>query len=515
MAPPIASWTLSDGTTAATPWSFTDLAPSSPSAWQTRYLWNNRAGASPVDSILNGKLRVLARVQGDTVWLAAGLVALDTRSIEVEILGGSVGSGIEARSPVRIGAGAWLDLPEIPDGEAVHIRARVSLPGTAGETALELDFYPDLAPAEALPNGLWESAGGGVRLGIGDGSCTHLLGGGPPAASGTPDDVVTLPDLAWVHLGVPRAALEDAVTLDDTDGAAATLGAGEAYRALFSLGVGGAATLTKGLKALLANVVDPATPAAELAYARVMVDDSGTIEQADIELLAEPWGFPVTADGLNAIAGPGEALVGGRLVRTMTPSQETVAASATSTVWLLPDGSLESTADGSRPADRALALAQVDADATDIIPPIRDLRPFFEGRAVRAQFVLPAPVVSDVAYWVNGSQCRLYVRPIAPILFSLVEDPADLTPTAGSWKVDLEVLQTDFTWLTLFTSNATDDRRPAIPFGTSSGRDASALPEVLLIPPGGVLRCRVVSLATSTTPASALLLSLMLEAPLG
>jgi hypothetical protein len=515
MALPIPSWTEADDTTAGAPLAFSGLLPGTPSAWQERHLWNNRAGVSPVDPVRNARLRVRARVAGDTDWRSDGIVALETRSVEVEILGGSVGSGIEARSPVRIGAGAWLDLPEVPSDAAVNLRFRVSMPGTAGEDSLELDFAVELDPAEALPSGLWESAGGGIRLGIGDGAVSQLLRGSAPLAAGTPDDTVAVPDLVWEVGGVPYARLETVETLDDTDGAAATLAAGEAYYALLSLGAD-VLTVTKGAKATepLTVADRPTVPAGEVEYARVLRGFDGLINDPDIELLAAPWAFALRFAGLAVFAGHGEAEVGARYVRTMTESQTAVPASSTSLVWLLPAGTLTATSDGSRPDDRALLLGEAVSDGSAVTL-LTDLRNFQDGRAVRAQFAFPAPTVADAAYWTNATGTPLYLRPIAPILAALVDDPAALAASSGSWKLDLELLQTDFSWSSLFTSSGTDDRRPSIPFDSTTGRDVSALPEVLEIPPGGVLRCSVVSIPTGGTPASALLLSILLEPPLG
>jgi len=505
------SWTETDGTTPATPWAFSGLAPGTPSAWQTRYLWNNRAGASPVDPFIEGWLRVLARVMGDTDWRTDGIVALETRGVEVEILGGSAGSGIEPRSPVRIGAGAVLPLPEIPDGEAIYLRARVILPATAGETSLDLDFKPESEPFVVLPTGLWEASGGGIRLGLGDGSVSKVLGGGTPLPAGTPDDTVTIPDLAWVLAGEPFARLTTVETLDDLDGAAAALVAGEAYLALFSLAADGTMTTTKGPKGAepLGAGAIPATPAGELAYATIIRNFAAEITAGDITLLSPSWGFALRTDGLNVYAGAGEAIVGARFVRTFTESVVAVAPSVDSKVWLLPSGAPDATADGSRPDDRALLLAEVTADGSAVTL-LTDRRNFQDERAIRAQFVLPTPAVNDVAYWTNGASSPVYVRPIAPILFALADDPATLAATSGSWKVDLEVLQPDLSWVTLYTNAGSSDRRPSIPFDSTTGRDAASFPEILRIESGQVIRCRVISIAAGGSPASALLLSLLL-----
>lgn len=515
MALPLPSWTESDDATAGSSLIFTGLLPGTPSAWQERHLWNNRAGASPVDPILSGRLRVRARVAGDTDWRSDGIVALETRAVEVEILGGSVGSGIEARSPVRIGAGAWLDLPEVPNDAAVNLRFRVSMPGTAGEGSLELDFAVELDPSEALPSGLWESAGGGIRLGIGDGAVSRMLQGSVPLAAGTPDDTIAVPDLAWVLAGVPLARITSVETLDDTDGDADNLAGGEAYFALLSLGAAGL-TITKGTKDAepLPDEAVPATPAGELAFARILRGFDGLINDPDILLLAEPWAFQLRSAGLSVFAGPGEAIVGARYVRSMTESQTAVAASSASQIWLLPAGTLTAAADGSRPDDRALLLAEATTDGSAVTALV-DRRDFQDQLVERAQFTFPTPTVADVAYWTNAGRTPLYVRPVSPILAALTDEPSALLAVAGSWKLDLELLQTDFSWSSLFPSSGTDDRRPAIPFDSTTGRDSSGFPEVLLVPPGGVLRCSIVAVPTGGTPPAALLLTLLLQAPFG
>jgi hypothetical protein len=515
MALPVPSWTEADDTTAGAPLAFSGLLPGTPSAWQERHLWNNRAGVTPVDPVRNARLRVRARVAGDTDWRSDGIVALETRAVEVEILGGSVGSGIEARSPVRIGAGAWLDLPEVPNDAAVFLRFRVNLPGTAGEDSLQLDFAVELEPAEALPSGLWEAAGGGIRLGIGDGAVSRILMGSAPLAAGTPDDTIAVPDLIWGLGGKPFVRLETVETLDDTDGAAATLAAGEAYYALLSLGAD-LLTITKGAKAVepLDATDMPATPAGEIAYARILRGFDGLINDPDILLLTSTWGFQLRSSGLSVFAGSGEAIVGARYVRTMTESQTAAPASSTSRIWLLPTGTMTATADGSRPDDRALLLGEAVSDGSAVTL-LTDLREFQDQHVTRAQFAFPTPTVADAAYWTNAARTPLYLRPLAPILLALADDPAVLAPSSGSWKLDLELLQTDFSWSSLFPSSGTDDRRPAIPFDSTTGRDVSALPEVLEIPPGGVLRCSVVSIPTGGTPATALLASILLESPLG
>lgn len=132
-------------------------------------------------------------------------------------------------------------------------------------------------------------------------STTYLKTGGVIAESGGgADALVNMAAATWVFAGVDKTMSSKTATLNQNDSAAAALNVGEAYKAVISLSASTSAlTATKGVKAVAASAVAPATPAGEiyLATVTVLYQGGGTsiIANANIDQTAKLiYGFPAT-----------------------------------------------------------------------------------------------------------------------------------------------------------------------------------------------------------------------------
>jgi hypothetical protein len=75
-------------------------------------------------------------------------------------------------------------------------------------------------------------------------------------------------------------------------------------------------------------------------------------------------------------------------------------------------------------------------------------------------------------------------------------DNAGTSPTAGRTAFEVEYWNGS-AWVSLFSSSGTVDRRPAVTWNATSLVNASARPEVLMIPAYAPLRARVIEIPTA------------------
>ncbi|MEM1183331.1 MAG: hypothetical protein AAGM22_33635, partial [Acidobacteriota bacterium] len=148
------------------------------------------------------------------------------------------------------------------------------------------------------------------------------------------------------------------------------------------------------------------------------------------------------------------------------------------------------------PESQALALYEVDTDAASITA-TRDVRRWLGGRQFAANLTILDPQVGGVTVWANPTGRPLDILPDS-MAIELHEDAAGLGGS-GEWRFEVEQRAPGGAWVSLFTSSATDDRRPAI---QADGTVSEIYPEVLTIEPGAVVRLRVLSVAASASGVS-------------
>ena len=287
---------------------------------------------------------------------------------------------------IPVGAGAWLELPELGSGLYHEIQIRYNPPGTAATGQIEFYVWgePGLRRI-SLESGHTEASRDGVLALVGDSSRTELIEGSVPVETSTPGASVDVPDLRWVNEGVPVTKLAHQLTTTDTDASAATLGSGESYWLVLSLKADGTITETKSDKGTtpLDRADIPAVPENEVGYSIIERLDTG-ITDAVIELIEPPSRFAFeSTTGLNLTFGPGRALVGNGLMHFSSSKTVAITASTTGYVWLTPSATFVVTDDDSTPpAARSLLLFEATADGSSITDVV-DRRTFI-GSEIRA-----------------------------------------------------------------------------------------------------------------------------------
>ncbi|MEM9598459.1 MAG: hypothetical protein AAGD06_29605 [Acidobacteriota bacterium] len=448
--------------------------------------------------------RPAAQGQPPADFQESGLPVLDRRGLQLRLTGGVGGLPVDATAWKPFGAGVWVDLPDLPAGTGVAAELRAALPLGTGTDDVEVRLRIDDEASVPLARGVFESAGSGVVLGLGDGETTALFQTSGPITTSSPADAfIHLPDVGYLHRGQPYARLSESLELDSLDGDGVALAAGQGYAGAVTLGANGALTVTKGPAVALPITAEewPAPPAGELLWLWAHRAFDGAIELADVEVAAVPAFFGLAdVQGLTVRLGPGRAIVGDFLVRTAAEQQVDLPDDADSTVYLQSDATLAVTA-GDPPEPRALPLWSSTALA-GAVTGVQDRRRFL-GRSVPVSLHIPNPTVGDVAVWSNPFDVPLVLPPAGAVTFHLHDDPATLGATTGAWVVDLEIRELGGSWTSLFVSQATQDRRPRIAY---DGPEVSvdAWPEVLVLPARSLLRVRVVEIAADGAAVSGL-----------
>lgn len=354
-----------------------ETAPGAVSAPQAFRLLNDDSGGA-VDEAVNPFLTPRQVITTQSEAVLRGARAVDERWLEIRATGTSTATKPQAStgwSPW--GAGRPFTTTPLLGGEYHQLEVRYAPPGTAPAGAIDFTIDADSDGRETvLELGHTETSSDGVISGIGDGYVADLLAATTPTEQAPAAAGITLSDLFWIHAGVPYSQLTADLAIDENDGSAQPLGAGEAYWFRLSLAAG-TLTATKGDKeaAPLSTATLPAIPEGEEAYAYVE-RGQGNILDAAITFDGQLGRFELTQTGsLQIQIGTGRSRIDNRLITVTTPTLVAMTASSTNTVYLIPsaDGAVANTTDGSRPNPRAIPIWEVDTDGVSITA-TRDLR---------------------------------------------------------------------------------------------------------------------------------------------
>lgn len=478
---------------------------------QVLHLWNDKGGTSASDDAAELVVTCLTRDQGDTEWSATHAAAAGGW-VRVQAVGsGGPGAPVAHLTGLTpIGQSRQLALLDLPSDGYRELEISVLVPAGVGTQALEVKLVARAGGvSEALPDGAYEVGGVGVRSGLGDTECSYLAWGGAVTANGPADNKVDVAELHYVHAGVPLTVAAAEVVLSQSDGVSEALTSGQAYIARLSVGAAGTVTTTKGLRAAAASAAAPALPDGELLVADVTVDyqaGSSVVETADIDQTARRFGgFHAVTSGasLSVTIHPGEALVGGRLVRITGTRNVTLAASDETWVWLSPAGAMVQALTAVAPVDRSLLLYRVTTDGSGVVSMI-DCRAW-AGRQVHALRAGKAGVLAANDYSgtvVYSGRAPGRIRPVAPLTWAL----GDNGSTSGLTKLDVEVSEAGGAWTSLYPSSGTTDLRPTIPHD-STDPTSEGTPETGTIQPRSRLRFKVIAVpGTASADLDAVLL---------
>lgn len=450
--------------------------PGTSSAAQTVRLYNSFAAAGGVDTLQDARLIVLGIPSAGADPVADGLEPLDRYYAEARIVSGRGGLTVTATGWAPVGPGVSLSLPAMASGEGVELELRYSPAPDAQAAAVDLVLAVVQGVAHTDDAASME-AGGGIVLGVGDGTTTLLVAGAstledPGGASGS----VQVGPLVWLYQGVPYSLAEGLQALTPA-------AAGLARYDLLSLAAG-TLTVTSGTEtgAALTDDDKPAIPAGEIPLAYVEVDDASTIVQADV---ADVWIaslYSWSASGLSATLGPGPvALAGSAIVYHSVALPAVLTASSTNRVWLTPAGTLAVTTTAASPMAGAVLLWEATTDGTGVTA-LRDLRRWTGGRVDRVTFSIPGTLAAAQERYAMAPQRDSYILPVAGLRLAL-GDPGG---TSGQTAVDLEADDGGG-----FASLAGTDRPPAIAQGAADARDTGARPADFYVPAGARLRLTV------------------------
>lgn len=445
---------------------------------------------------------VLQRVESPLspgTWLAEGLPPQDELWGRIRCVGEDNAAEPTWRAPrtdwMPFGAWSGLLLPSIPDGCAALLEWAQQPPSSAeietyrwGLTALYREHARPVPPALTRVDR-------GVLSGIGDGASTFVLRGLEVSASAVPDAQVHVAAGLWAVRGRLLGDVGRSVTLDQTDGAAAALAAGESYLALVSRGVAAAApTVTKGAKALAP--VAPAPPADEKVIAEVRVEHqvggTSVIEAADVTARPAAGRFAARAGaGLQVIVSPGEQLAAATWrYDAVGERQIGVADDDTSYIWITGDGLLDATQDAEPPSPTAQLIWEADAAGGAVVA-LRDRRRYVGGEVVIT--------LRGVAPGAPGLVDDLLLEHTELVLEEVVFRLSDHAgASAGETIADLEV-----DGATIYTDHATDDRRPRLAWDAADLVDRAAVHQVTTLRRGSLLAFHLAALATGAAPARA------------
>lgn len=474
-------------------------------------IWNNRSGAG-ASTEGDVRLEVLAQVTDpdtlETVWRSEGVPVLDDHEVEGRIVQG-LNQAILASEWTPLGRWRLLSLPDLANDTGVQVELQLRPTSDSESDAVRLAFRVYSRASTPVSEGFTESAGpDGIVSGLGDGTRRELVTfGGLAENPGGADDQVEIGDLVWTGAGVPRAKLAHLVQLDANDGAAEALQSGEGYYAALSAKDDGTITDTRGARS--ASPVKPTPPTDEILLGWVLREFDGLINDADIEIVGRESLFAWSASGTAFSTGPGVARVDNRVIRNTGTRSVTLDANDTSQVWLLADGNLQATTDGSRPADRALLLYEATTDATDVVLPVVDHRVFIGGRLERVE--IPIAKTGGLAGGETGFSVWPHpvagnLRPVASIALSL-DDTGD-TPTAGQTRVDILASDAGGAFASLFPGA---DRYPEVAWDDADPVDRDALPTKRGIGPWSRLKAEVLTVPTATTTPAALRVIMLVE----
>lgn len=465
MAPPRIRAKTEDGLSDLPKLEFLDVSPGTPSAAVTWRCLNDNSEVT-VDAATEVRVGVRQIDQATGEAVLNGFRAVDERWLELKATGsGNDNSIVTPWTPV--GRGRYLILPQLDGGEYHELQIRYNPPATAPSGEVEFKLEGEgLGRLTALEQGHTEGARDGIVSGVGDHTYSEIIEGSAPTANATPDDKVNVPDLSWLIEGRPWNLLAHSLTLSDQDASSSTLGAGESYWATLSLAADGTITVTKSDKG---SPPDPSTipdaPAGEVLYCVIERLYAG-IDDTEIDYRATLARFAyIAASGLDVTIGKGLALVDNSILRIGVATQFSLTASATNYLWLVSDadGQFSVTTSPTPPSPRAYLLWEFTTDSSDVTAVV-DKRDPIGAEMVAVEFSIDGALSAGEDVQVFRGRRPGYVTGRRAIVASLV-DPGSGN-SAGETRFELWKSDGAGGWTTLFSSKATDDRRPLLSHDT-------------------------------------------------
>jgi hypothetical protein len=493
------------------------LAGGEESAVFTLDIWNDKDDEFlDTTTAIGIRLRLLASTDGGVSYFSSGEPILDERWTRIRVTA-SEATGVDeiddqVTGTLPFGTSAEIPLDDIPPQARRRIELQVITPGaqTLNETRIALAIVGNLA-SSPLAQFTALAMGSAVAPADRITGLRSILDGHLVTADDT--DTVVVAGGHFVYDGTESNVLDEDVTFNLQDSAAANLGAGEDYLVTLSRQSGGVLTVTKSTKAATEY---PDVPAGEIFVANLTVASADgvavTVAQASVIQAAMRYAaFHARAGaGLTVLVSRGDGIASTDLRQYISHEiSVAVEANQTNRVWVLPDGQLDATLTDAEPVFGAylVCLATTDgANVTEIV----DARRFahraltewpidlaWSGYMSEVDQVSYDGVLDAAAWTVVHFDCEA-----EEIMHDLSD--VDATWTGGEIKIDLRVLAPgapigDGTGgVSLFTSSGTDDRRPVIAFDATVLQSRTRDHEVRRIVKGSRLLLTVISTITTS-----------------
>ncbi len=417
--------------------------PGTPGAAIVRRLYNNFGGAGSVADMTPKRLKIVVRDTGQVYYIATGSEWTDQHYVEGRIIGGVGGASINGTDWQPLGAGAYLEIPRLANGEGVEIELRIDAPLDAPADAVQAILRLSSNGGFMVSDGLTEATPDGIYAGFRNSDFTHLFASGGPVVENPAgaDGQVYVPQQTWFAAGRPytrRASLEPTTT---------PAASGLKRYEILSLAADGSLTVTAGAElAVLTDADEPDVPAGEIAIARRYVDDTGVVSSSELVDRRTLAFFAVTFSGLTATVAAGPyARVDNWSLWVPETQDVNIPDNADFWLWLRRSGVPAVTATATPPEPRALILGVGVAASGGVT--FYDWRFYVGYRAHRLEFRWDGAVAeADVRFTLLDSDREAFIVPVG-MLFG-VGSIGD--GTADSLVVDLEVERGPEDWQTLF-----------------------------------------------------------------
>ena len=97
---------------------------------------HNNLGGAGADTMRNVRVTVLERLPSESEWVATGRQTVDSRAVEIRILGGIGGLSVGVSGYVGVGDGSSINLPDIAQDQAVRLGVRVNAPLSIADSTM-------------------------------------------------------------------------------------------------------------------------------------------------------------------------------------------------------------------------------------------------------------------------------------------------------------------------------------------------------------------------------------------
>lgn len=478
-------------------------------------IWNDKDDAFlDTTTAQDVVLKILASSSGGP-YVGTGVPIIDGQWSHVRITHTLTAAGAStsgATGTLAVGTNAEFTLPDLAPQEGVRIEFYVAAPagGVAVAVKLKLSVVGNQA-STPLAQFVGLAHGSGVIPGDRVAGLRAVLRGFVVTANSTA--TVAIGRGLLTHDGTEVENVAENVVFTLADGGAVNLATGEDYPVTLSATSAGAIVATRGLKA---DANPPAAPDGNLLLGYLMVESPDgivvTVAQASVDQAAVPYAEFLVRDGggLSVIVSPGDGISSTSLRQHLSHGIiVALAASVTSRIWRLSDGTMVDTLTDVPPDVGADLLALVVTGAAAVTS-VTDMRRLVHRALVMDRLKLCyRSVMSQVATPARALDLEIanFDCEIESVELNLTG--TDVLWTGGSIIVDVMTFAPGAAvpypaggagGVSLFTSSATDDARPSIAWNATDLRSISVDHELRRIVAGTRLTLTIVGTVTASAP---------------